>query len=100
MTRSEVFLGAGPTPATRHRVKIGARKDGHLTAAEAHLLYGVGSYSSVTGGGGGGRQIFAPYDIPNAYIEITDVVVNKPPSVGYRAPAAHVGGVCRRAGHG
>ena len=32
--------------------------------------------------------MFAPYDIPNAYLEGYDVVVNRPKSAAYRAPGA------------
>ena len=35
MNRDEVFEGTGPTPGSYIRVKIGAKKDGKLTAAEA-----------------------------------------------------------------
>ncbi len=35
MNRTEVFQGTGPTSGTHTRVKIGAKKDGHITAAEA-----------------------------------------------------------------
>ena len=39
MTRDEVFRASGPTSATSIDVKIGARKDGTITAAEATLRY-------------------------------------------------------------
>ena len=34
MSRKDVFEGTGPTPGSYIRVKIGARKDGHITAAQ------------------------------------------------------------------
>jgi xanthine dehydrogenase molybdenum-binding subunit len=87
MNRDEVFNGTGPTPATHSRVKIGATKDGRITAAEAYVVYEAGAYP---GGavGLGGRVVFSAYDIPNAYIELLDVMVNKPKSAAYRAPGA------------
>ena len=39
MQRNEVFEGTGPTPGSFIRVKLGARKDGTLTAGEAWLAY-------------------------------------------------------------
>ena len=34
MQRNEVFEGTGPTPGSYMKVKIGAKKDGTITAAE------------------------------------------------------------------
>ncbi|MYA62458.1 MAG: xanthine dehydrogenase family protein molybdopterin-binding subunit, partial [Dehalococcoidia bacterium] len=36
MSRYEVFVGTGPTSGTIINVKMGATRDGHITAAEAH----------------------------------------------------------------
>ena len=87
MSRTEVFEATGPTSGAHIKVKIGAKKDGKLVAAEAHLIYEAGAYpgSAV---GAGCRCVMAPYDIPNAYIEGFDVVVNIPRSVAYRAPGS------------
>ena len=85
MTRTEVFIGSGPTSGGTMTVKIGATKDGRLTAAEAHLVYEAGAFPGSPVGGGA-RCIFAAYDIPNAYIEGLDVVVNTPKVAAYRAP--------------
>ena len=87
MSRTEVFVGTGPTSATNIRVKMGATKEGRITAAQAHLVYEAGAFpgSPVAGGA---RCIFAPYDIPNAVVEAFDVVVNTPKVAAYRAPGA------------
>ena len=87
MNRSDVFVGTGPTAGTHIRVKIGADKQGRITAGEAHLVYEAGAFpgSPVSPGC---QCIFAPYDIPNVYIEGFDVVVNVPRSAAYRAPGA------------
>ena len=87
MSRTEVFEGTGPTSGTHIRVKIGATKEGRITAAEAHLVYEAGAFpgSPVSPGC---RCIFAQYDIPNAYIEGFDVVINVPKSAAYRAPGS------------
>ena len=87
MTRAEVFERTGPTSGTQIRVKLGATRDGRLTAAEAVMLYTAGAFpgSSV---GGGSRCIMTGYDIPNARIEGFDIVVNSPKTAAYRAPGS------------
>ena len=44
MSREEVFRASGPTSATSIEVKIGAKKDGTITAASATLRYSCGPY--------------------------------------------------------
>ena len=87
MTRAETFESTGPTSGTYMKVKMGANKAGKITAAEASLVYEAGAYpgSMVSAGT---QCIFAPYDIENVRSEGYDVVVNKPKTAAYRAPAA------------
>ncbi|RMF84020.1 MAG: xanthine dehydrogenase family protein molybdopterin-binding subunit [Nitrospinota bacterium] len=87
MSRAEVFEGTGPTPGSYIRVKMGVKRDGRLTAAQAYLAYEAGAYpgSPITAGC---TCIFAPYNIPNVLIDGYDVVVNKPKTAPYRAPGA------------
>ncbi len=87
MSRTEVFEGTGPTSGTYISVKLGATKDGNLVAAEAHLIFEAGAFpgSPVAGGA---QCMMAAYDIPNAYIEGFDVVVNRPKTSAYRAPGS------------
>ena len=87
MTREEVFKGTGPTSAAHIRVKMGATRDGHITAAEASLTYEAGAFpgSPVPSGC---RTMFAPYEVPNAYLDAYDVVVNTQKSAAYRAPGS------------
>ena len=87
MRREDVFKATGPTPGTKIRVKIGARKDGTLTAGKAWLAYESGAFPG-SWGMLGGWCVFAPYDIPNVQIESFEVVVNKPVNIAYRAPSA------------
>ncbi len=88
MTREEVFRASGPVSATRSRIKIGAKRDGTLTAMQAELWYEAGAYR----GGGPMRPgcmcIFAGYTCPNFLIEGYTVVVNKPKVAAYRAPGS------------
>ncbi|MDA0791004.1 MAG: xanthine dehydrogenase family protein molybdopterin-binding subunit [Proteobacteria bacterium] len=88
MDRDEVFKGSGPASATRNKVKIGARKDGTITAMEAHLYYESGAFPGAAPLGPGCMTIFTPYDVENQYVEGFDVVVNKPKVAAYRAPGA------------
>ena len=86
MSREDVFRCAGPGAASICRVKVGARRDGTLTAATAWLAY----ESSVAGTplGGGVRSIFTSYDIPNVRVEGCSVYLNKPKVRAYRGPGA------------
>ena len=87
MTRAEVFEGTGPTAATHVKVKLGATKEGKLTAAECRLVYEAGAFpgSPVFAGC---RTILMAYEIANAHIEGFDVVVNTQKATAYRAPGS------------
>ena len=87
MSRKDVFEGTGPTPGSYIKVKIGASKDGRITAAQAYLAYEAGAFpgSMVAPGA---MCVFAAYDIANVVIDGFDVVVNKPSTAAYRAPGA------------
>jgi CO/xanthine dehydrogenase Mo-binding subunit len=87
MTRQEVFEGTGPTSGTHNRVKIGAKRDGTITAMDAELIFEAGGYpgSPFTAGA---MCAFGPYDVDNIAVEGWDVVVNKPKVGAYRAPGA------------
>ena len=87
MDRTEVFRATGPAPPSHIRVKIGAKRDGTLTAADASLYYGAGAYkgSAVSAGA---ITMFSSYEIPNQRVEGFDIVINTPKSAAYRAPGA------------
>jgi CO/xanthine dehydrogenase Mo-binding subunit len=87
MTREEVFRATGPTSGSICRIKIGARRDGTLTAATAWLAYEAGAYAGAPMGPGA-MSVFAPYAIENFRIEAFDVLLNKPKVAAYRAPGA------------
>src|SRR5205823_3038112 len=87
MSRADVFEGTGPTPGSYIRVKMGADKDGRLTAGTAYLAYEAGAYPGSPVGPGA-MCIFACYDIANIAIDGYDVCVNKPATSAYRAPGA------------
>lgn len=87
MRRDEVFEGTGPTPGSFMRVKLGATKDGKLTAGKAWLAFDAGAFP---GGviGPGCMCVFSCYDLPHAEVDGFDVVLNKPKTQAYRAPGS------------
>jgi CO/xanthine dehydrogenase Mo-binding subunit len=87
MSREEVFRGTGPAAGCVVEVKIGAKKDGTLTAGEVVLKYQAGAFPGSPVGPGC-MCAFAMYDIPNAKVTGYDVVSNRPKVAAYRAPGA------------
>ena len=87
MSRADVFEASGPTCGSWSRVKIGAKNDGTITAAEVELACEAGGYPGSPVGAGA-MCALAPYDIENGTVDGYDVVVNKPKTAAYRAPGA------------
>ena len=85
MDRKEVFEGTGPTSGTHMRCKIGATKDGKITAGELYMVYEAGAYPGSPVGGGT-LTGFGPYNIENMLVDGYDVVCNKQKVQAYRAP--------------
>ena len=88
MDRNEVFMASGPGSATRNWVKIGAKKDGTITAMEAKLCYEAGWAPGSSPLGPACMTVFTPYDVDHQYVEGFEVVVNKARCAAYRAPGA------------
>jgi CO/xanthine dehydrogenase Mo-binding subunit len=89
MTREEVFRASGPTSGAHVRVKIGARKDGRIVAAEADLKYQAGAFAGSPVQPGA-MCAFAPYDLENVWVVGYDVVTNRPKVAAYRAPGGPI----------
>ncbi len=87
MSREEVFRASGPASATKSVIKIGAKKDGTITAMSAWLAYEAGAFKGSSMAPGA-MCIFAPYNVPHFQIHGFDVLVNKPKVAAYRAPGA------------
>ncbi len=87
MTREEVFRASGPAAGSVVEVKLGAKKDGRLTAGEVVLKYQAGAFPGSPVGPGC-MCAFAMYDLPNASVTGYDVVCNRPKVAAYRAPGA------------
>ncbi|MDP9136821.1 MAG: xanthine dehydrogenase family protein molybdopterin-binding subunit [Pseudomonadota bacterium] len=87
MSREEVFKASGPTSSTSVDVKIGATKDGRITAAEATLRYQNGAFPGPWAELGA-MTSFACYDLQNVRTIGYDVIANRPKTSAYRAPSA------------
>ncbi|MEP5731642.1 MAG: xanthine dehydrogenase family protein molybdopterin-binding subunit [Sulfitobacter sp.] len=87
MSREEVFRATGPTSATSIDVKIGATKDGKITAGMATLRYSGGPYKDMWAELGA-MTSFACYDLENVKTVGYEVLVNRPKTAAYRAPSA------------
>ena len=90
MSREEVMRATGPTSGSKSTVKIGAKKDGTITAAQGvwYLQAGCLPGSPIRGAAG---CAFAPYDIKNVHALGYDVVSNRSKVAAYRAPGAPIG---------
>ena len=89
MTREEVFRATGPTAGSSNTIKIGARRDGRIVAAEATFRFQAGAFpgSPVRAAC---NCSFAPYAIDNVKVVGYDVVANRPKCNAYRAPGSPI----------
>ena len=87
MSRAEVFTSTGPAPGSHIRLKLGATREGRITAVETHMWYESGGFP-----GGllacGMFSVTSAYDLENYYIKGYNVISNKPYMRPYRAPLA------------
>ena len=90
MTREEVMRASGPTSGSKSKVKIGAKNDGKITAAQGIFYLQAGAFPGAPIRGAAGCCL-APYDIPNAHTFGYDVVSNRSKVAAYRAPGAPIG---------
>jgi CO/xanthine dehydrogenase Mo-binding subunit len=84
ITREEAMLAVGNRPPVKMTVKIGARKDGTLTAIQMTNVGTGGAYA--TGSGGVDFQARDLYLCPNVRTENSDYYINAGPSRAFRAP--------------
>ena len=82
LDRREEQLDSGNRPGTLQRLKIGARKDGQLSAIS---LYTYGTAGTAIGAGVG-NVAQAMYECPNFDIEQYDVFINAGPGCAMRGP--------------
>ena len=89
MSRDEVFRATGPTSGGVIEVKLGATRDGTITAAEVTLKFQAGAFPGSPVGTAC-MTALACYDVPNFRIVGWDVVTNSPKVAAYRAPGAPI----------
>jgi len=89
MSREEVFRGTGPTSGGVIEVKLGAKYDGKITAAELVLKFQAGAFAGSPVAPGC-MCAFAMYDLEDVTITGYDVVSNRPKVAAYRAPGAPI----------
>ena len=85
MSRADMLRATGPAPATNIRVKLGAKTDGTLVAADIYMAYEAGAFP----GGPVACAMMsstARYRIPHVTVNGYDVLLNKPKTKQYRAP--------------
>ncbi|MEW6228512.1 MAG: xanthine dehydrogenase family protein molybdopterin-binding subunit [Bacillota bacterium] len=94
LSRKEVFTSSLLGRGMKGRMKIGARRDGTLTALEADLYFSDGAYGDtswpvVTVAG---HNCTGPYEFPNCKVDAYGVYTNSPPVGafrGYGHPEGH-----------
>jgi CO/xanthine dehydrogenase Mo-binding subunit len=87
MSRDDVQRATGPAPGSLMTVKIGAKKDGTLVAAQGTFYLQAGGLPGSPLRGPVGCS-FAAYAIPNVLSTGYDVVSNRSKVAAYRAPGA------------
>lgn len=85
-TRQEDLLAGNPAPQMVMSVKLGAKRDGTLTAIQARLLIDVGAFPNPLAGFGG-FHFAGAYRCPNIDVLCEVVQTNKPGTGAYRAPS-------------
>jgi xanthine dehydrogenase YagR molybdenum-binding subunit len=82
LSRKDEHLSVGNRPNSIQKIRIGAKKDGELTAI--HLVsYGTGGVGTGAGAGGPARGL---YKCPAILTEEYDVFTNAGPAASFRAP--------------
>jgi xanthine dehydrogenase molybdenum-binding subunit len=84
--RHESFLVHPKRHATRIRIKVGARRDGILTAVETELYGDTGAYASL------GEKVMTratthsagPYEVPHVRADCYAMYTNNPPAGAFR----------------
>lgn len=87
MSREEVLKATGPSSGTYMKIKLGAKKDGTLMAADLYLAFEAGGFPGGPIAPASMTSI-TRYNIPNVRLEGYDVMCNKPKIKPYRAPGS------------
>ncbi|MBX9699103.1 MAG: xanthine dehydrogenase family protein molybdopterin-binding subunit, partial [Acetobacteraceae bacterium] len=89
MTREEVFRASGPAPGGTVKVKLGAKRDGRIVAADIVMALQAGAFPGSPIGPACWCSM-ACYDVDNIRVVGFDVVSNRPKVAAYRAPGAPI----------
>lgn len=84
-TRSEDMVASNPTPGGRIEVRIGARRDGKVTAIQSRLIFDTGAYPNSPMAGAA-FAVAGCYHFPNIDIRGYEVLTNRLGPGAYRAP--------------
>ena len=85
MSRKETFESTCPAAATQIWIKLGADKNGRITAAQMSLAYQAGAFPGSPVGAGIQNGL-AAYKVENIEIDGYDVITNTQKMQSYRAP--------------
>jgi len=80
----EHSFNEGPRQRGKFEIKIGAKKDGTITALYGKFLWDMGAFGSSGPATATMGYLLYAYNIPNAYGEHWPVFTNNPPTCGYR----------------
>lgn len=87
LTRSEELLATNPAPPIRIDLKLGARRDGTLTALQARVFLDAGCYPMKLAKFVG-FQVGSYYPVANMDIHVKEALTFKQSTGAYRAPGA------------
>ncbi len=85
LSRNEVFRATGPVSGTKSRIKMGVKKDGTITAAEAELIFQTGAFTG-SAFSNAPQAMFTRYNLKNVKTVSYEVVSNRPKVNSFRAP--------------
>lgn len=87
LSRSGDFLLSRPGTFAEIDVRLGARRDGSLTALAAELLFDAGAQEDGTVGVAA-MLLGSTYRVPHLLVDGVEVLTHKTPTGAYRAPGA------------
>jgi CO/xanthine dehydrogenase Mo-binding subunit len=87
MTRREDFLATTPAPSATFELKMGARRDGTLTAMQGRVVFDAGAYAGAPVGIAL-LLMGSYYQVPHLDLRGYEVLTHKPGAGAYRAPGA------------
>ncbi|HZS34058.1 MAG TPA: xanthine dehydrogenase family protein molybdopterin-binding subunit [Methylomirabilota bacterium] len=87
MTRTEEFLATTPAPASLIELRLGATRDGRLTALEGRAVFDAGAFAGAPLGIAL-LLIGSYYQVPHLELRGYEVLTHKPGNGAYRAPGA------------